>query len=475
MPRQPKMKEMLLKNLAQVLCVEAESAIEARVTGITTDSRTAQPGDCFFAIKGENFDGHDYVTKTFGKGAICAVVQKDLPDAPGPILKVPDTIKALGQLAHWYRRNINFKVIAVTGSVGKTTTRKIIAHVLAAHFPVFEAPKNFNNEIGLPLTLLSAEPQHKIVVAEIGSNHPGEIEYLAKIAEPDIALITNVYQAHLAGFSDLRAIIKEKSSISLGLRKNGLMIVNGRFESLNICRRSNMDFTTFGQSDNCDIKPQNITYTESGSTFTIDGSPLELPLPGPGNIENALAAWAVCKHLDIAIEDFAKALKTIEPVPMRAHLRKIDTLTVIDDCYNANPASMKNALQILTHLAKDRANCRLVFICGDMAELGDQTNQLHAELGKHIADANVDLLLTVGKAVRLAARTAQKLAQKNLSIKSFDNAADACNNLKEFIRNYDIILVKGSRAAALKTVVEKLYQLFKPRANAKSTHVRDSK
>jgi len=469
------MKELSLENLAQIIGAESAGHAEGRITRITTDSRTTQPGDCFFAIRGENFDGHDYITMAFDKGAICAVVQRDVAGAPGPLLKVHNTIKALGRLANFYRRDMNFKVIAITGSAGKTTTRHIIAHALAAHSSVFEAPKNFNNEIGLPLTLLSAGPQQKIVVAEIGTNHPGEIEYLTKIAEPDIAVITNVYQAHLEGFNNIQAIMREKASICLGLRKTGLMVVNGGCEFLNTCRRSYFSFTTFGCAENCDINPQNITYTASGGTFTIDGSPIELPLPGPGNIENTLAAWAVCKHLGMTIDDFAERLETITPVPMRAHLRKISTLTVIDDCYNANPASMKNALHILAQLAKHHTDRRPVFICGDMAELGDQSNMLHAELGKHIADANVRLLVTVGKATGITAKVAPALAKSHIVTKSFDNVADACNNLRKFIKRYDIILVKGSRSTRLETVVEKLYALFETPDNANPSDARDNK
>ena len=229
------MKEFLIAELAKIISarLEQDTSHEPRATGhafcftgVSINSRTTQPGDCFFAIGGENFDGHDYVAEAFVKGAVCAVVSRDTKFTGGALLRVPDTIRALGDLAREYRRRANFKVVAITGSVGKTTTRQIAYRVLSQHFRVVQAPKNFNNDIGLPLTLLDADPEDEIVIAELGSNHPGEIAYLTRIAQPDIAVVTNVYPAHLAGFRDLETIIQEKLSISEGLRSGGILIIN---------------------------------------------------------------------------------------------------------------------------------------------------------------------------------------------------------------------------------------------------------
>jgi UDP-N-acetylmuramoyl-tripeptide--D-alanyl-D-alanine ligase len=456
------MKEIAVKDLATIIRAAQNAALpDVLVTGISIDSRTTRPGDCFFAIPGENFDGHDYITQAFEKGAPCAVIRKDIPGAKGLILKVDDTITALGALAAWYRSRMKFTVIAITGSVGKTTTRHIIAHVLAARFRVFQAPKNFNNNIGLPLTLLGADQDHQVIVAEIGTNHPGEIEPLTRIASPDIAVITNVYPAHLAGLGSLDAIIKEKFAISRGLRPGGLMVVNGRFQPLiDDCTNARLGFITFGQADSCDIKAQNVACSDLGSTFTIDAVPVSLPLPGPGNIENTLAAWAVCRQLGLTITDFAHALSTITPPPMRAEMLHIANIIVISDCYNANPASMQNALHILGNFAGRHPDRRPVFICGDMAELAEQTENLHAQLGRSIARTNLRLLITVGPAARIVAHTAQKYADNALHVESFEDTLDACNGLKKLIKDYDVILVKGSRAAGLESVVQKLTELF---------------
>jgi UDP-N-acetylmuramoyl-tripeptide--D-alanyl-D-alanine ligase len=431
--------------------------------GISTDSRTTKAGDCFFAIAGENFDGHDYVADAFAKGAVCAVVSKDIDaekSAGKCLLKVEDTIRALGELAREYRRQAGYKVVAITGSAGKTTTRQIIYHALSRRFGVHQSPKSFNNQIGVPLTLLGAGPQVQVVIAELGSNHPGEISYLTHIAEPDIAVITNVHPAHLEGFGDLQIIIQEKLSISERMKPDGVLIINGDIDRLlEACRAKGLKFTTFGKSDSCDYQAGNIRLDGPASRFTIEGVEVYLPLVGAGNAENALAAWAVCSKLGLTIDDFAQSLDTLSPVSMRTEILQIGTLTVLSDCYNANPASMRNALEILANL-DPTGRRRLVFVCGEMAELGSQAEHLHVELGKNIAQAGVQLLLAVGRFAKIAAKAAQTNADYHLEIKCFENTVSACNNLHEFIKDYDIILIKGSRVTKLEILVEKLNELF---------------
>jgi UDP-N-acetylmuramoyl-tripeptide--D-alanyl-D-alanine ligase len=457
------MKSLPLSVLAQILGSGPTEGFDIDITGVSTDTRTIKKGDCFFAIAGENFDGHDYVREAFAKGAACAVLQRPVESAGTsgePVLKVRDTIQALGDLARAYRRMSPFKVAAITGSVGKTTTRQIVHHVLRQHFRVHQASKSFNNNIGLPLTLLAAEPQTEIVVAELGANHPGEIGYLTRIALPDVALVTNAHPAHLEGFGDLATIIREKLSIAEGLSDDGVLIVNGDIEPLAAtCRSRGRPFRTFGRSAGADYRAERITCEALSSSFVIDGVQVRLPLPGPGNVENALAAWAVCDQFGLAVEAFAKALETLSGVSMRAETLRIGSLTVLNDCYNANPASMKNALAILRNLrAGDAANRnrRLVFICGEMAELGSQTQALHAELGRAVAEAGVDLLVTVGTPPQTTARVAKETARHDLQTRSFDDTLSACNHLQEFSAQDDIILVKGSRTARLEQVVEQL-------------------
>jgi UDP-N-acetylmuramoyl-tripeptide--D-alanyl-D-alanine ligase len=463
MPAETLMKSFTIEDLAKVIGAAPVENARGLFAGVSIDSRTIEPADCFFAVPGEKFDGHCFLEDAFAKGAACAVVRNDAGHDYPPnrtVLKVDDTLRALGDFAREYRRRMSFKVIAITGSVGKTTTRRIIHHVLGQHFRVFQSPRSFNNNIGVPLTLLGACGEDEIIVAELGSNHPGEIAYLTRIALPDIALVTNVHPVHLAGFGSLQVIAEEKLSISEGLAPGGVLIINADSDSLvNLCRAKRLDYIGFGATDASDIRAADITHSGFGSNFAIDGASVYLPLPGAGNVENALAAWAVCGRFGLTADDFAQALKNLPPVPLRAELLQIGTLTVLNDSYNANPASMKNALDILTNI-DPAGKRRLVFVCGDMAELGQQSRRFHAELGALAARTKVQLLLAVGESARVAAQAAEKAAQHRLQTICFDDAASVCNNLDKFVKQSDIILVKGSRVTGLETVVERLRELF---------------
>jgi UDP-N-acetylmuramoyl-tripeptide--D-alanyl-D-alanine ligase len=472
------MKEIIVSNLAKIIkatCELRDTGLRARVTAVSTDSRTVQSGDCFFAISGPNFDGHDFLADAFAKGASCAVVSKDVAISNKIVLKVDDTVKALGALAAWYRKECNFKVVAITGSTGKTTTREIVYHVLSRHFKTHQPTKNFNNFIGLPLSILAAPADTQILVLELATNHPGEIEYLSKICSPDIALVTNVYPAHLAGFGSVENIAEEKLSITKGLSPKGILVINADCQILiETACRGKFTFKTFSCKDSADYFATNINIGPLSADFTIYNTAVEIPLPGRGNLENTLAAWAICSNLGISVRDFADAVKTINPVSMRTEILNIGSLTVISDCYNANPASMKNALDILANLtkyqnrrsacpgdlsgvalAKTEAQRRRVFICGDMAELGDSEQDLHRLLGRQIADAGVNLLITLGNLAALAADSA-KQARPDLQTHKFFSCDDLCNNLHKLIKDSDIILVKGSRINKLEMVVEKL-------------------
>jgi len=469
------MKELSITDLAKIInariisshaCPERSRRNAIRTTQyasqVSTDSRTTKPGDCFFAISGDNFDGHNFLADVFAKGASCAVVDKDISvdKFPGKaILKVSDTVEALGNLAAWYRKNCNFKVVAITGSAGKTTTRQIVYHVLSKRFKTHQPTKNFNNFIGLPLSILAAPADSQILVLELATNHPGEIEYLSKIAAPDIALVTNVHPAHLAGFGTIEKIAEEKLAIVKGLCPKGILIINSdcRF-LLDSARRLKLAFRKFSCfDDDADYHTDNLIVGPLASRFTIDNVSVELPFPGRGNVENALAAWAICSTLGITVSQFAEAVKTINPVSMRTEMLQIGSLAIISDCYNANPASMKNALEILDKLA-DHQKRRPVFICGDMAELGDSEQDLHRQLGEQIAHAGVRLLITLGNLAAVAADTAKQMCP-DLETHKFYTSAELCNNLHHLIKDSDIILVKGSRINKLEMVVEKLKEL----------------
>jgi UDP-N-acetylmuramoyl-tripeptide--D-alanyl-D-alanine ligase len=458
------MMSLTTEAIAGIVGAETWSGSGGLVAGVSIDSRAIRRGDCFFAIPGENFDGHQYVAQALEQGAACAVVSRAVETPTScdkPVLRVQETIKALGDLARAYRKMNAFKVVAITGSVGKTTTRQVVHHVLSQRFRARQARKNFNNTIGLPLTLLDADPADEVIIAELGANSRGEIAYLTDIAQPNVAVVTNAYPAHLEGFGSLDTIIREKTAIADGLMEGGLLLINGDIDALAAaCRKDRRSFQTFGNSTICDFRAEQIHHQGLSSTFTIDGQPIDLPLPGPGNVENALAAWAVCQHFGLRLGDFAEALRSLPSVSMRAEPLQIGMLTVLNDCYNANPASMTNALAMLGNLRQADRKRRLVFICGHMAELGSQSEALHTELGCRIAETGIDLLLAVGPATRPTLEAARQAATQHLQTKHFDDTISLCDSLGQWLREDDIVLVKGSRTARLEDVVERLTKDF---------------
>ncbi|MBN2511659.1 MAG: UDP-N-acetylmuramoyl-tripeptide--D-alanyl-D-alanine ligase [Sedimentisphaerales bacterium] len=433
------------------------------IGAISTDTRTIRPGDCFFAISGPNFDGHDYVGQAFDKGAICAVVQRDIdlpPVQKGRLLIVKDTIKALGQLAAWYRSQLQASVVAITGSAGKTTTRHITYHVLSKFFSCHQATNSFNNHIGLPLTILAAQPEHQIMLLELGTNHPGEIGYLTRIARPDIALVTCAVPAHLEGFGSVDHIIREKLSISEGLTPGGLFIVNGDQPEI-ICNTMSLNcpYLMFGTGAACDFQAQNLKTQGNWGELTIEGLPIRVPMPGRANLMNALAAWAICQTVGISLSDFANAIGDIEPVAMRMNIETIGPIKIIIDCYNANPASMANALDCLNTLSQIDHQ-RAVFVAGCMAELGPASRQLHYELGQKAVHSGVQFLLAAGPFASDIIAGATYAGLNPARCKTFPDTQILCDNLHEFVRPADIVLVKGSRSAGMEKAVEQLRKLY---------------
>ena len=439
-------------KLAEIIKSKNIPANKISVSSTSIDSRKKSPGCVFFAIKGANHDGHDYVSQAFENGASCAVVQKKI-DSDKPVLLVDDTIQALGQLAQYVRNNSSYKVVAITGSAGKTTTKNIINHILKSHFKCFSSPKSYNNNIGVPLTILEAPPDSQILISELGSNHIGEIRPLAEIIGPDIAVIITVCPAHLEGFGDLDAIIKEKVSITAGLKTGGKFFINGSIKKLvDYCRNQKIKFEAFEM-------PQNIKLSGDKSTFVIDNIAVTLPLVGRANVENTAAAWAVCKSLGLSAAQFAKAVASIKPVDMRLEPLRIGRCLVLADCYNANPGSMENALETLALLAAGEKQ-RAVFIFGRMGELGSQSEKLHAQLGKAIAHYKIPVALTIKGDCSITAQTAQKSADHKISANIFENTQQLCDNLHKFIKPDDIILVKASRSERFEAVIDRLKTLL---------------
>ncbi|MHC4770663.1 MAG: UDP-N-acetylmuramoyl-tripeptide--D-alanyl-D-alanine ligase [Planctomycetota bacterium] len=432
--------------------------------GVGIDSRTIKSGQAFFAIAGENFDGHDYAASAIEKGASCIVVEREI-DMPHQtktsLIKVDDCVKALAQFAFWYRQQLTAKVIAITGSVGKTTTRQMLHQVLSGSFKCRQARGSFNNHIGLPLTILSAEPEDEILLVELGSNNLGEIEQLTAIANPDVTVITAVAPSHLAGFGSLDNIIKEKASITCGLRQGGTLYVNGDQPDLldYVKKHFGVSIITFGETDGCDVRGIDLETTGSQGSLVIDGQLVSVPLAGKANLSNVLTTWSVCRDLGVSLPDFSEAIQLLKSGFMRLEIENIGLLTVINDCYNANPVSMANALSCLRSMASNTGK-REVFIAGSMAELGAQSDSLHMQLGQKAVSEGVGVLLAAGPFSNQITQGAADSGQDACLMCAFEKTEQLCDNLHKWVQPDDIILVKGSRSANLEQAVQRLRELF---------------
>lgn len=455
------MKEMKVEQIAKAIGASVPNGLSGIVSEVAIDSRAAGPGCVFFAIKGDNFDGHDYIEQALDNGAVCAVSSRQADGDLDRVLIVDDTIEALGALANHYRNECGFKVVAITGSAGKTSTRQIAFHALNKFFKSYQAQKSFNNNIGLPLTILGADADCEIVVTEMGTNNPGEIEPLSLIAEPDVALVNNIFAAHLEGLKSIEGITAEKASIAAGLKSCGKFLINGDFPTLvEFCKNNHPEFVTFGTTKGCDIAASNLASTGTSGELVVDGELVNVPLPGRGNLANAVAAFAICKQFGIDAARFAGAMESLSPITMRMEIESFGDVTIINDCYNANPASMQNAVHTLVEMA-DGKNRRSVFICGHMAELGEHAEQLHRQLGEKVGRSGIEMLITTGPFAEIVAETARASSDNATVASTFENTNNLCENLNNLLLPDDIILVKGSRSAKLEAATQKIAKIFK--------------
>ena len=425
----------------------------AIISGIGIDSRRLQPHQAFVAIRGPRFDGHAFLQEVLDRGASCVMVSQRPERPPAvPAILVEDTTKALGDLAAFHRRRFAIPVIAVTGSCGKTTTKELIAHLLSGTASVLKTRGTENNQIGLPLTLLRLTPSHQYAVVELGSNHPGEIAYLARIAQPTVAVITNIGPAHLEFFGTLSVVRQEKLSLLEALDARGTAIVPGdQLEVLLEAKsrlRPGMALLTFGSSDQCGVQVEETRRERSHVSLRLRGVPVEwtLPLLGFHNVENTLAALACLKVLGVSLESVRDRLREMSPVTMRSELVRCNGFTIVNDCYNANPLSFARALELLDEL--DVA--RRVLIAGDMLELGPFAAAAHQTIGRLAAQSGIDVLLAVGTFAQEMVRGA--LSARDLSTETYQTVHDLLPVLPSRLRCGDGILIKGSRKMQLERV-----------------------
>ncbi len=430
------------------------------LAGVSIDSRTLRPGELFVAIAGPRFDGHDYVEAAATRGAAAAVVHREVASRI-PLLRVADTTRALGELARHRRRQTEAPLVAITGSTGKTTTKDLTAALLAPLGPVLKTEGNLNNQYGLPLTLLQLTADHAAVVLEMGMSARGELRALTRIAEPDLAVITNVGSAHLEAFGSREEIAKAKAEILEGLRAPGRAVLNGDDP---LVRRIGEAFAGgvlwFGKDRRHHVSGENWRGTAFGGRFdlVIDGGKTDvaLPLPGPHFMMNFLAAAAVGHALGMAPGAMAQAVASFTPGKHRSQVRKLrGGVVLFDDCYNSSPEALDAAVFALSMAGGERRGA----VIGDMLALGPSSAEIHRERGQAYV-GKIELLVAVGPLGRELASGATRAGLPLGAVHLFADAAEAAARVPGLVRPGDAVLVKASRGLKLEAVVDALVARF---------------
>lgn len=426
------------------------------IASVSTDSRAIANGDLFIALKGPNFDAHQFIDEVISKGAAAVVVDHAI-DCAVPQLVVADTTLALGQLGALVKARLNVPAVAVTGSVGKTTVKEMMAAIMSRIGNVLATAGNFNNEIGVPLTLLRLTPEHQYAVMELGANHLGEIAYTTSLVKPKVAVITNVAAAHLEGFGDLFGVARAKGEIYTGLVDDGLAIVpfDSEFHSYWLQRLTQLNMYTFGMDAPADYYAEDVALDEAGCAGFTMVSPqgrrfIQLTLPGKHNIRNALAAAAATLALGASLTDVQLGLSQMKPVKGRINVyQPKPLLRIIDDTYNANSESVKAATDLLASYGGVR-----ILVLGDMGELGPDARLYHEDVGQYAKDQGINHLFTLG----VLSQNASALFHAQGA--HFSSRQQLVAKLLPFLQQKTevSILVKGSRSARMELVVQDLLE-----------------
>jgi UDP-N-acetylmuramoyl-tripeptide--D-alanyl-D-alanine ligase len=450
---------MTLQTIANVLhgtlrTLHGQNA-EITVTSVDSDSRRVQPGQLFVALPGEKFDGHDYLPQVTALGAAAALVTHPVKTEL-PTIEVKDTRLAMGELAAYWRQHLGTPMIAITGSNGKTTTKEMIAAIMQVHVggadKVLATAGNFNNDIGMPLTLLRLRPFHRIAVIEMGMNHLGEIEYLTRIARPNVAVINNAGTAHIGELGSRENIAKAKGEIFAGLAEDGIAVINADSDFFTYWRGLNQQrrVMTFGMSPEAEVRGEMVAGESSSFSvhYQNEGVVVTLAVPGTHNIMNALAAAAASIAAGASLQEVAQGLQGFGGVKGRLQQKTAaNGAKVIDDTYNANPDSMKAALDVLRNY-----KLRTVFVMGDMGELGDDAEAMHATVGSYAKNNGIDAMYALGNHTQAAIKAFGEQGQHFDSIEKLIAALQANTSAE------DIVLVKGSRFMQMERVVNALVE-----------------
>jgi UDP-N-acetylmuramoyl-tripeptide--D-alanyl-D-alanine ligase len=426
------------------------------VESISTDTRTACTRGLYVALKGERFDGHDFLADAARQGAVAALVDRDLPNSPLPTFRVADVGRALLALAAFYRQRLRAKVVAVTGSNGKTTTKDLTARALSPRFRVVRSPSSFNNFVGVPLTLFAADDSTDVVVLEVGTNAPGEIATLGAVARPDAAIITTIAAAHLEGLGSIEGVLAEKGSLLEYLRPNGFAVLNADEEhSIDALKaRTRHRSVTVGVRRRANYVATMPACDLDRIAFHLNGrDKVRLPLLGCHNLYNSLFALAVAIEFGVAPEAACASLRDFEGPPMRLKKSRVGNWLVIDDAYNANPGSMKAAIKTLATLA---VAGRRVIVLGDMLELGAASEAMHREVGHQLSCGEFDLVVGVGDRAPAILDGARERGLDAARLRSYPDSAACARELPKLLAPGDTILIKGSRRVGLERVVKTL-------------------
>ena len=449
-------------NLDEVLVAVEGSFLqkteENNFEKICIDTRKVNKGDLFIALNGQNFNSNKFVKEAFENGANTVIIDEVLYNEEdvkkrGNIIKVDNCHKALLNLANYYRRKLGIKVIGVTGSTGKTSTKDLIAALLSDKYNVFKTKGNFNNEIGLPLMVFQLTKEHDIAILEMGMSDLGEIDRLAKTAVPDIAVITNIGLSHLENLKTQENILKAKMEITNYFDENNLLVLNAEDKFLKEVNSSTFKVKKIGYNDEYDIFADNIILKEDITKFKANSKKINgefvLPMAGKHNVLNCMLAIEVANALNVTYEEMIKGLNNLEATSMRLEIIKNDNITIINDCYNASPDSMKSSLDVLASYS----NGRKVAILGDMYELGTKTKEAHEEIGFYAKD-KVDLLIAIGENIEEF-----KKGYKNNNIIIFDNKEKFISEINKIINKNDILLIKASRGMKFEEIINELQKI----------------
>ena len=450
-------KEIICATSGTLLCGNEDVAIES----LTTDSRKSGENMLFIPLEGETFDGHEFIGAAFDAGAACALTHKDTQIVcDKALIRVEDTKKALADLARFYLEKYRIPVVALTGSVGKTTTKDMVASVLQQKYNVLKTQGNFNNDIGLPLTVFGIEKDHDVAVLEMGMNHFGEIHHLASIAKPDKAIITNIGMSHIENLGSREGILKAKLEITDFFDKENTLFINGDDDMLSgvECKSK---CKTFGiENEKSDYRAINIVLNEDSCEFDVvyedKNTHIRVNLPGKHNIYNALCAFSVAKSYDIDDDMIAKGIASFSPSKMRMDIRKIDGITIINDCYNASPASMEAALSVLCNIEAGRH----IAILGDMLEMGSFAPDAHKGVGKKAASMGIDMLLSVGKEAQNINRGAVNEGMNRENALHFENNEKLIGVLESLLCDGDAVLIKASRGMKFEQIAQAIEKMF---------------